>query len=131
MERKLELLRITYVAISVLASHLNLPQKILPFDAVALAATIIGGYPIFHEAYRNLRERTITMEVAMSMGIIASLLIREYTGAATIAFFTLISEFIEEFTIDRGRNAIESLVKLTPHRATVKRGDQELQVDIS
>ncbi len=131
MERRLELLRITYVAFSVLTSHLGLPQRLLPIDAVAITATIIGGYPIFREAYNNLHEHSITMEVAMAMGIIASLLINEYTGAATIAFFTLISEYIEGFTIDRGRTAIESLIRLVPQKATVRRNSKELQVDIT
>ena len=131
MERKLELLRIGYVALSIVVSRLGLLQGLLPFDVVAMIATFVGGYPIFHEAYRNLRERSVTMEVAMSIGMVASMLIGEYSGAATIAFFTLISEYIEEFTIDRGRRAIESLVKLAPHRATVRQGDQESQVDIA
>jgi heavy metal translocating P-type ATPase len=92
---------------------------------------MIGGYPIFRHAYFSLRAREVTMEVAMSIGMIASLLTGEYFAALVIALFTLISEYIEEFTIERGRSAVESLLNLSPTLATVRRNGQEITVDVS
>src|SRR5689334_6466075 len=36
-------------------------------SVVGLAGTLIGGWPIFHEAWENLRDRRMTMELSMTI----------------------------------------------------------------
>jgi len=131
MEHKKDIARMVYVAVSALLSGFDLWRGILPFDVLSVAAIFLGGYPVFREAYFNIRSRSVTVEVAMSIGMVASLLIGEYTAALVIALFTLLSEYIEELTIERGRRAVESLMNLSPTLATIRRDGQEVTVDVS
>src|ERR1700687_156627 len=42
-----------------------------------LAATLAGGYPIFKEAFDNIRQRRMTMELSMTIALVAALAIGE------------------------------------------------------
>jgi cation transport ATPase len=44
---------------------------------VGVICTIVGGYPVFHEAYENIVQRRMTMELSMTIAIVAALAIRE------------------------------------------------------
>src|SRR5438093_801545 len=59
-----DLARIGLVALAVVVSWLRLWQPAANFDAVALAATLVGGYPIFREALAALFARRMTMELS-------------------------------------------------------------------
>jgi len=131
MEHRTDIARMALVAVSAIVGGLNLWRNVLPVDLLSVAVTLIGANPIFREAYFNLRSREVTMEVAMTIGIVASLLTGEYLASLVITLFTLFSEYVEELTVERGRRAIESLINLAPTLATVRRGDQELTVDTS
>jgi heavy metal translocating P-type ATPase len=116
---KSDLIRIAFVGLSVLLCWLHVPY----FNILAIAATLIGGYPIFDEAFSNLRERRMTMELSMSIALFAALAISETFTALLITFFVLIAEALEKLTMSRGRNAIEHLVSLLPQDAFVRSGD--------
>jgi cation transport ATPase len=45
---------------------------------------VAGGYPIYHEAYENIVERRMTMELSMAIAIVAALAIRETFTALVI-----------------------------------------------
>src|ERR1019366_8307936 len=47
-----------------------------PFPHVSLigiVGVLFGGWPIFHEAFENLRERRMTMELSMTIALLAAL----------------------------------------------------------
>jgi heavy metal translocating P-type ATPase len=116
---KLDLIRIIFVGFAVLLCW----QHVAYFNVLAIAVTLIGGYPIFEEAFSNLRERRMTMELSMSIALFAALAISETFTALLITFFVLIAEALEKLTMSRGRNAIEHLVSLLPQDAFVRSGD--------
>jgi hypothetical protein len=37
---------------------------------------LVGGYPIFYEAYQNITQRRMTMEPSLTIAIVAALAIR-------------------------------------------------------
>src|ERR1017187_374787 len=86
----------------------------MKIDAVAFAATLVGGYPIFKEAVGALRERRMTMELSMTIALVAALAIREAFTALVIVLFVLIAEVLEHMTVDRGRRAIKDLLDFLP-----------------
>lgn len=116
---KSDLIRIAFVSFAVLLCWLHVPY----FNVLAIGATLIGGYPIYEEAFSNLRERRMTMELSMSIALFAALAISETFTALLITFFVLIAEALEKLTMSRGRNAIEHLVSLLPQDAFVRSGD--------
>ena len=89
--------------------------------AIGVICTVVGGFPIFHEAYENIAQRRMTMELSMAIAIIAALAIRELFTALVITLFVLVAEILEGLTVGRGRKAIQHLVDLLPSVATVRR----------
>jgi len=89
--------------------------------AAGVICTVVGGFPIFHEAYENITQRRMTMELSMAIAIVAALAIRETFTALVITLFVLVAEILEGLTVGRGRRAIQHLVDLLPNTATVQR----------
>jgi heavy metal translocating P-type ATPase len=98
-------------------------QPLLRIDAVAFTATLVGGYPIFKEAVEALRERRMTMELSMTIALVAALAIREAFTALVIVLFVLVAEVLEHMTVDRGRRAIKDLLELLPRDVAVRRAE--------
>ena len=123
-----DLVRIALVAAAVLVSWLFPWQPLLKVDVVALTATLVGGYPIYKEAFEALRERRMTMELSMTIALVAALSIREAFTAVVIVLFVLIAEVLEHMTVDRGRRAIKDLLDLLPRTVAVRRQDGVTEV---
>ena len=98
--------------------------------ALGVICTIVGGFPIFHEAYENLTERRMTMELSMAIAIVAALAIREIFTALVITLFVLVAEILEGLTVGRGRKAIQRLVGMLPRIATVRRNGSWTDLEI-
>ena len=116
-----DLVRIGLVAVAVAASWLHPWRPLFGVDAVAFAATLVGGYPILREAFEALRERRMTMELSMTIALVAALVIREAFTAVVIVLFVLVAEVLEHMTVDRGRTAIRDLLDLLPRTVVVRR----------
>jgi len=116
------------LAFAILFSWMGLWKGYVPFDIVAVLATIIGGLPIFKETFEAIRRRSINMEASMTIGAVASLAIGEFIPAAVIIFFALLAEELESLTMQRGRRAIASLFAKAPKMATVRRNGAEITV---
>jgi len=96
---------------------------------IGVICTIVGGFPIFHEAYENIVQRRMTMELSMAIAIVAALAIREVFTALVITLFVLVAEILEGLTVGRGRTAIRHLVGLLPTTATVRRNESWQDVE--
>jgi Cd2+/Zn2+-exporting ATPase/Cu+-exporting ATPase len=94
------------------------------------AATLVGGYPIFKEAFEHIRERRMTMELSMTIALVAALVIGEVLTALVITTFVLVAEVLEGLTVSRGRRAIAHLLDTLPRRAWVRRDGQVTEVGI-
>jgi Cd2+/Zn2+-exporting ATPase/Cu+-exporting ATPase len=90
-------------------------------SVIGVATLLIGGWPIFHEAVENALQRKMTMELSMSIALIAAAAIGEFFTALVIALFVLVAEVLEGLTVSRGRQAIEELLNFLPRTATVRR----------
>ena len=123
-------IRLVLMGIAALFSYLGYWRSFLSFDIVAIGATIVGGFPVFVETFRSLRHRSINMEVSMTIAIVASLLVGQFTAAVVVTFFVLLSEFIESYAVDKGRATIVKLEKSVPKRALVRRNGVEVEADI-
>src|SRR5580693_5300886 len=97
---------------------------------VDVICAIVGGFPIFHEAYENITQRRMTMELSMAIAIVAALAIREIFTALIITLFVLVAEILEGLTVGRGRRAIQHLIELLPSTATVRRNGTWIDVGI-
>ncbi len=123
-----EYIRLGVLALVILASLTGWWKNFMDRDWLALAATLVGGFPIFAEAWENLRKRRMTMELSMTIALIGALLIGQFLTALVIAFFVLFAELLEGFTVGSGRRAIEKLINSLPRSVTVRRDGQEREL---
>jgi heavy metal translocating P-type ATPase len=110
--------RIALVAIATLVVRLRLGEPLTA--VVGIAGAVIGGWPIFREAAENLLARRMTMELSMSIAIVAAAAIAEFFTALIITLFVLIAEVLENMTVGRGRRAIRDLMDFLPRTVTVR-----------
>ena len=93
-------------------------------------ATVAGGWFIFPKAIAAMRRLMLDMNVLMSVAVIGAAIIGEWSEAAAVTFLFGLSEYLEAFSVQRARRAIESLMKLTPETALLKRGEAFEEVPI-
>jgi P-type Cu+ transporter len=118
-----EICRVLFVAVAAGAIWFLGGERNPYVTAAGVLCTLVGGFPIFHEAYENIVQRRMTMELSMAIAIVAALAIREIFTALIITLFVLVAEILEGLTVGRGRTAIRHLVGLLPTTATVRRNE--------
>ncbi len=123
-----ELARIAFVALAAVAVWFRLWEPFPRFSVIGVVAALIGGYPIFKEAFENIVERKMTMELSMTIALLSALAIGEFFTALVITGFVLAAEVLEGLTVGRGRRAIQSLLEFLPQTVTVRRNDQVVEV---
>lgn len=125
---------IARIVVSVIAAALVWFQVWEPIPHVSIigcAALLFGGYPIFKEALENLLERRMTMELSMTIAIVAAAAISEFFTALVIMVFVLVAEILEEMTLARGKTAIRDLMDVIPDEVTVRKGEGTRTISIS
>src|SRR5580692_5963353 len=116
--------RVLFVAVAA-ASIWFLRGSSIPYlNLIGAVCALAGGYPIYHEAFEDIVQRRMTMELSMAIAIVAALAIRETFTALVITLFVLAAEILEGLTVGRGRNAIQRLLDLLPSMATVRSGNE-------
>jgi heavy metal translocating P-type ATPase len=123
-----ELVRIAFVALAAVAVWFRLWEPFAHVSVIGIAATLIGGYPIFKEAFENIVERKMTMELSMTIALVSALTIGEFFTALVITGFVLAAEVLEGLTVGRGRRAIQSLLDFLPRTVAVRRRGQVIEV---
>jgi Cd2+/Zn2+-exporting ATPase/Cu+-exporting ATPase len=117
-----EIVRIAFVAVAAAAVWAEVWEPFSQFSLIGLVASLVGGYPIYREAVESTLHRRMTMELSMTIAIVAAVAIGEFFTALVIIGFVLIAEVLEGLTVGRGRRAIHDLLNLLPPVATVRRG---------
>jgi Cu+-exporting ATPase len=113
--------RIGLVALGAAAVWFRIWEPFPRLSVIGLAVTLVGGWPIFREAFENLVARRMTMELSMTLALVAALAIGEFFTALVITLFVLVAEVLEGMTVERGRHAIEELLAFLPRTAVVRR----------
>jgi heavy metal translocating P-type ATPase len=123
-----ELIRIAFVVLAAAAVWFRIWEPFPRISVIGVAATLIGGYPIFKEAFENIVERKMTMELSMTIALLSALAIGEFFTALVITGFVLAAEVLEGLTVGRGRRAIQDLLNFLPRTVTVRRNAQVVEI---
>src|ERR1022692_1467611 len=123
-----DLIRIAVTAIAAALVWFRVWEPFGQVSLIGIAGVLFGGWPIFHEAFENLRERRMTMELSMTIALLAALGIGEFFTALVITGFVLAAEVLEGLTVGRGRRAIQSLLDFLPRTVAVRRNDQVVEI---
>jgi Cd2+/Zn2+-exporting ATPase len=100
-------------------------------QALILASVCINGLPIIWGAVEGIRKKKINVDELVSLAVIASVISGEFLGAAVVSFVMILGALVEEATGESARQAIRSLIKITPKFATIISGDKEKERPIS
>ena len=116
-----EAIRIAFVALAALAVWFKLWEPFTAVSVVGIAGLLVGGWPILKEAFENVLERRMTMELSMTIAIVAAAAIGQFFTALIITLFVLVAEVLEGLTVGRGRKAIRDLLEFLPREVSVRR----------
>ena len=116
-----EALRIALVAVAAAAVWFRLWEPFRTVSVIGVAGLVTGGWPILKEAFENIREQRMTMELSMTIAIAAAAAIGQFFTALVITLFVLVAEVLEGLTVGRGRKAIRDLLEFLPREVSVRR----------
>jgi heavy metal translocating P-type ATPase len=123
-----DLTRIAFVILAAAAVWFRVWEPFPRFSVIGILATLIGGFPIFKEAIVNIVERKMTMELSMTIALLAALAIGEFFTALVITAFVLAAEVLEGLTVGRGRRAIQDLLDFLPRTISVRRDGRVIDI---
>src|SRR5438046_5026183 len=90
-----EALRMGLVALAAVALWFTVWEPYRSVSVIGALGLAIGGWPIFKEAFENLIDRRMTMELSMTIAIVAAAAIGEFFTALVITLFVLAAEVLE------------------------------------
>ena len=99
--------------------------------ATYLAAMAVGGLHIFRKAAFSARNFTLDMNFLMTVAVIGAAAIGEWLEGAMVIFLFSLAQYLETLSMDRARNAIQSLMKLAPDEALVRRDGKDQMIPVS
>ncbi|MEK9953011.1 MAG: heavy metal translocating P-type ATPase [Curvibacter sp.] len=91
--------------------------------ALAAAAIWLAGFSTYRKGFIALRQGRLNISALMTVAVTGAFLIGQWPEAAMVMALYAIAELIEARAVDRARNAIKSLLDLTPDTAEVKQPD--------
>ena len=116
-----EALRIGFVAVAAALVWFRVWEPITTVSVIGVVGLLVGGWPILKEAFENVLQRRMTMELSMTIAIVAAAAIGEFFTALVITLFVLVAEVLEGLTVGRGRKAIRDLLEFLPREVSVRR----------
>jgi len=104
-------------------------KEIYPALPAALAVVLLG-LPLAAAAITDLLKGEAGMNALVALAVIGAAATGKYQESAAIAFFMIVSSLIEKRTAIGAKASIESLIKLSPTKATrLREGGGEEQVE--
>ena len=117
------------IIVSWALAHWNVGPYVLN-AGLALLATLFGGYLRFISGFKDIFKRKITVNVFVTVALVATIAVGEFRPAALIVFIMAVAGALESYTLDKTRRSIRNLLDLTPKTATVRRNDEEVVVPV-
>jgi len=97
-------------------------------DPLYVAAIVMGGYFIARRGFTALMNLSLDMNFLMTVAVAGAAVIEQWLEGATVMFLFSVANLLQNYTMDRARNAIRSLMDLSPREVTVKRKDREEKI---
>lgn len=94
----------------------------------ALVATLFGGFQRFIAGFKDTYNRKITVNVFVTVALIATVAVGEFRAAAIIVFIMAVAGALESYTLDKTRRSLRNLLDLSPKMAVVRREGAEVTI---
>lgn len=105
----------------------------MPFAAALvfyLGAYIAGGYNLARHAVPSILHGRFDVEFLMLAGAIGAAVLGDWAEGAFLLFLFSLGHALEHLAMERARDAINALGRLTPKTARVRRDGQEIEVPV-
>lgn len=127
---------------------LNHPVNFAVALFILTTIVLVMGRDILKNGYKNLIHKTPNMDTLVTIGVLASYIYsiygtiqilngqKEYVenlyyeSAAIVIFFIKIGKFVENKNKDKTKEALKSLMSITPNNATIIRDEKEVRLTI-
>lgn len=100
-------------------------------DYVLLAVAIIGVLPVLFNTFVSLKNKKISVDLLAAIALAAAIFAHEWPSAVFINLMLTSARLFGYYTENRARASIQSLLKLRPEEAKVKKDGQIIKVQIS
>ncbi|MBD3949044.1 cadmium-translocating P-type ATPase [Tuanshanicoccus lijuaniae] len=84
---------------------------------ILLIASLVGGFPIFIQAFQALKVKVISIDFLVTLAILGAFVIQEFEESAIVSFLFLFGAYLEQRTLAKTRSAIKELVEMVPETA--------------
>jgi Cd2+/Zn2+-exporting ATPase len=98
--------------------------------ALYVAAYVAGGAFGLKGGIESLLARTLDIDLLMILAALGAAFVGEPFEGAMLLFLFSLSNTLQDFALDRTRNAIRALMKLRPDEAAIYRGDRLVTLPI-
>ena len=95
------------------------------------AAYFFGGYYALREAVEKLSHGKFEIDFLMLVAATGAALLGEFAEGAFLLFLFSIGHALENYAMNRARNAISALAELAPETARVRRGGTEQDIPVA
>ncbi|HEY0868030.1 MAG TPA: heavy metal translocating P-type ATPase [Fimbriimonas sp.] len=95
-------------------------ERSWPVVALALVSMALGGRETLRKGIVSVRTFTLNINFLMTIAIAGAAVIGQWPEAAMVTFLFGVAEMIEALSLERARNAIRSLMELSPELALVR-----------
>ena len=85
--------------------------------ASLVIASIIGIAPIFIQAFSALRVKVVSIDLLVTIAVIAAFMIQNFEESAIVTFLFLFGAYLEQKTLSKTRSAIKELTEMAPETA--------------
>src|SRR5690625_4612655 len=109
--------------------HMNIGYPYIP--TIYIVALSIAGYPLFKTAVYHLLLLEFNFRIALVFAVIGAIFLERWLETVFIAILINIHELMVSFSVEKGRESLQSIIGLTRDEVTVKRKDRFVNVDIA
>ncbi|KKL20539.1 hypothetical protein LCGC14_2454440 [marine sediment metagenome] len=97
-----------------------------------LISFIIGGIPVIISSIIELSNKDLTVDILFSIALIATLYLEDFFAVSILIIMMGAGDFIEEWTLNRSKGNLESLIELQPEICHKKNGvtDDNSTIDV-
>jgi Zn2+/Cd2+-exporting ATPase len=95
---------------------------------IFIIASFAGLLPVLASSIRSINKRQISVDLLASIALIAAMLAEEWTSVVFINLMLTSARIFGDYTKNKARSALESLLKLRPEKARVKRNGKIIKI---
>jgi Cd2+/Zn2+-exporting ATPase len=132
LDRKNLLIIITSVILLPIGLYLDYftTQELLS-KVIFLIVIAVSGYEIIKKGVMGLLKGNFNMNLLMTIAVLGSFAIGSGAEGAVVIFLFYLAEFLEDYAGNRARKSIETLLKLAPETATIKRNNKNVKLHVN